>query len=428
MESSRPLPKRTLIELPTQPHEVPWPTEQWPTASPAEVGADSERLAQLLDELIGDAADTDRLGLGRPDVEPKVTESIPEIVELISSLIDRDLAYAADGDVYFSVAAFPSYGRLSGQRVAELLEEGRVEPGAGKRDPADFALWKARRPEQDSWWASPFGDGRPGWHIECSAMSHAHLGDDFDVHGGGLDLIFPHHENERAQSEGATGGRFCRTWMHNGMLRFGGSKMSKSLGNVETLSDALDRDGAETLLMLFARGHYRSPLDYTETSIAEARRACDRFREALRGAARLLVGRRGGDDEEGALADAADAAGVAFDAALDDDLATPGALAALYDLARALNTATSDGVANLADIAVARATLVSRLAVLGLAGLGDAEGAGQEIPSDVISWAEERQRARELRDFARADELRDRIAAAGFSSRDTPDGYELTRT
>jgi cysteinyl-tRNA synthetase len=370
-------------------------------------------------------ADTDRLGVGRPDAEPRVTESIPEIVELISTLIEKGVAYAAGGDVYFSIAAFPGYGRLSGQRVEEMLAEGRVEPGDGKRAPADFALWKARKPDEDSWWPSPWGDGRPGWHIECSAMSRQHLGDDFDVHGGGLDLIFPHHENERAQTEGATGGRFCRTWMHNGMLRAGADKMSKSLGNVESLADAIDRHGPETIVMLFARAHYRSPLDYTEASIEDARRACDRFREALRGGP-AAAGDAGDEGSAfGALAAAAGEAGRAFDAALDDDLTTPVALAALYELTRALNAARADGSASAGDVRVARGVLVSRLGVLGLGGL--AEEPEDDVPEAVRAWAEERVSARAARDFTLADALRDRIAAAGFEVRDTQAGFELTR-
>jgi cysteinyl-tRNA synthetase len=362
-------------------------------------------------------ADTGRLGLGRPDVEPRVTETMPEIVALIARLIANDLAYEANGDVYFAVRSFPSYGELSGQKPDELLAEGRVEAGEGKRSPLDFALWKANKPDEDAWWESPWGRGRPGWHIECSAMAMAHLGEEIDVHGGGLDLIFPHHENERAQSEGATGRRFAATWLHNGMLRFGDEKMSKSVGNVERLDRALDEWGAETLLLLFARAHYRSPMDYTNDTLAQARAAGEGLREALR-KLRTAAGDGSGDR---ALVDEADRRAAAFDAALDDDLATPQALAELFGLSSsATRTIAAQSLSGRAGAAVAE-TLVSRLDVLGLAGLA----ADDDVPAEIVSLAEERHEARAARDFARSDALRDQIAAAGFVVRDVEDGFEL---
>ena len=237
------------------------------TASVAQ-GVPSASLAEQMAEAY--RTDTDALGLGRPDVEPLATTSIAEIIDLIERLIANGAAYASgDGDVYFSVAAYPGYGELSGQRPDDLIAGSRVEPGEGKRSPLDFALWKATKPEEDTAWDSPWGRGRPGWHIECSAMAHAELGEDFDVHGGGLDLIFPHHENERAQSE-AAGERFARVWMHNGMLRLTGEKMSKSLGNIEGLAEALERVGRETLLVFFAQAHYRSPVDYSDSALEQA--------------------------------------------------------------------------------------------------------------------------------------------------------------
>jgi cysteinyl-tRNA synthetase len=362
-------------------------------------------------------ADTGRLGLGRPDVEPLVTETMPEIIGLIERLIAADHAYEADGDVYFAVRSFESYGELSGQKPDELLAEGRVEVGEGKRSPLDFALWKATKPDEDAWWDSPWGRGRPGWHIECSAMAMAHLGEQIDVHGGGLDLIFPHHENERAQSEGATGRRFAGTWLHNGMLRFGDEKMSKSLGNVERLSDALDEWGAETLLLLFARAHYRSPMDYNDDTLAQARAAGEGLREALR-KLRSATGDGSGDHE---LLGEADRRAAAFDAALDDDLATPQALAELFGLGssatRAIAARTLSGRAG----ATVADTLVSRLGVLGLGGLG----ADDDVPEEIVGLARERLEARAARDFARSDAIRDQIAAAGFVVRDVDGGFEL---
>ncbi len=241
-------------------------------------------------------ADTDGLGLGRPDAEPLASQTIPEIVALIERLIEEDAAYAtADGDVYFSVQAYPPYGELSGQRPDELIAGSRVEPGEGKRSPLDFALWKANKPDEDTAWDSPWGRGRPGWHIECSAMARAQLGEDFDVHGGGLDLIFPHHENERAQSE-AAGERFARTWMHNGMLRLTGEKMSKSLGNIDGLAEALERVGRETLLVFFAQAHYRSPVDYSDSTLEQASATAAGLREALRNARRYAAAAGTGSD------------------------------------------------------------------------------------------------------------------------------------
>ena len=378
-------------------------------------GIPSTRLAAEMTDWY--FRDTGRLGLGRPDVEPLVTETMPEIVALIERLIAGGHAYEANGDVYFAVRSFEGYGDLSGQRPDEMLAEGRVEPGEGKRSPLDFALWKATKPDEDAWWDSPWGRGRPGWHIECSAMAMAHLGEQIDVHGGGLDLIFPHHENERAQSEGATGRRFAGTWLHNGMLRFGDEKMSKSLGNVERLADALDEWGPETLLLLFARAHYRSPMDYNDDTLAQAAAAGDGLRDALR---RLRSAKGDGAGDAAAL-DEAGRRVDAFDAALDDDLATPQALAELFDLARVANRAVDDQALSARGAAAVADALVSRLDVLGLA----AYGAADDVPAAIVTLAEERLAARAERDFARADALRDRIAAAGFVVRDAGDGFEL---
>ncbi|CAA9544447.1 MAG: Cysteinyl-tRNA synthetase [uncultured Thermoleophilia bacterium] len=383
-------------------------------------GVPSDELARRYADAY--LEDTSRLGLGRPDVEPLVTDTISDIVELIGTLIERGLAYAVDGDVYFAVERFPAYGRLSRQRLDQLLEEGRVEPGEGKRSPLDFALWKAEKPGEDTAWDAPWGRGRPGWHIECSAMARRHLGDDFDVHGGGLDLIFPHHENERAQSEGATERPFVRTWLHNGMLRFSGDKMSKSVGNVTRLRDALDAWGPETLLLLFAGAHYRGPVDYSDDTLTAARASAERLREVLR-RARAHTSVTEPDRGDDALGAAAVSAGREFDAALDDDLSTPQALAALFGLVRVLNAALDEGGVSSQAVAGAADVLVDRLDVLGLAGL-DA-GGEPPVPEEVRRLADARQAARLERDFGRADELRDELAARGWSVRDTPRGPEL---
>jgi cysteinyl-tRNA synthetase len=328
--------------------------------------------------------DTEELRLGRPDHEPRATETIPEIVALIEELIERDLAYAVEGDVYFRVARFPEYGKLSGQKPDEVQEQ---EPNPLKEDARDFALWKANKPGEDTFWESPWGLGRPGWHIECSAMAEKYLGREFEIHGGGLDLVFPHHEDEIAQSEGA-GRKFARIWVHNGMLRFSGEEMHKSLGNVISLRDALGHWGRETLLVFFLTGHWRKPLDFTDETLAAAEARADRLREVFRNPSEP----------------APEGAWDAFAAALDDDFNTAEALAVLHswrdhDLVR------------------------RALDVFGLGSLAEEA----EAPPEVRDLAERREQARAGRDFGEADRLRDEIAAAGWDVRDVPEGFRLVR-
>jgi cysteinyl-tRNA synthetase len=362
-------------------------------------------------------ADTDALGLGRPDVEPLASATIAEIIDLIERLIANGAAYAtADGDVYFSVAAYPPYGELSGQRPDELIAGSRVEPGEGKWEPLDFALWKGTKADEDTAWDSPWGPGRPGWHIECSAMACVQLGEDFDVHGGGLDLIFPHHENERAQSE-AAGQRFARVWMHNGMLRLAGEKMSKSEGNIDGLAEAIERVGRETLLVLFAQAHYRSPLDYSEETLQQASATAAGLREALRNARRYAAS-SAGDPEPPEYARTAFAR---FTGYMADDLDTPRALAELHGLARDINVAVAEGAATPSGVAAAADQLARALDVLGLASL-DREA---ETSEEALALAVQRATARAAGDYVRADELRGRIAALGFAVRDTPQGPQV---
>jgi cysteinyl-tRNA synthetase len=331
-------------------------------------------------------ADTDRLGIGRPDREPLASQTMTEIVALIAELVAGEHAYEAGGDVYFAVRSFPAYGQLSGQQPDEMRAGARVEPGEHKRDPIDFALWKAHKPDEDTAWPSPWGDGRPGWHIECSAMAEKLLGPRFEVHGGGRDLIFPHHENEAAQS-GAAGRPFARVWAHNGMLRQSGEKMSKSVGNIDPLTDALDRWGAETFIMYLLQAHYASPVDYDEEALERARAACATLRNRL----------RAGTGEDPALR-------AAVCAALDDDFGTPEALALLFRAPPG-----------------ARDTAAEVLDVLGLGSLTHDEPA----PAEVVALAEERQRARDRRDFAESDRLRDDIAGRGWEVRDGGSGFVL---
>jgi cysteinyl-tRNA synthetase len=353
-------------------------------AAAAAAGVPSDELARQMAAAY--VADTDRLGIGRPDSEPLASETLAEIVALIEELIAGGHAYESGGDVYFDVHSFPPYGGLSGQRPDELRAGARVEPGEHKRDPVDFALWKAAKPEEDTSWPSPWGDGRPGWHIECSAMAEKLLGREFAVHGGGRDLIFPHHENEVAQSC-AAGRPFAQLWAHNGMLRLSGAKMSKSEGNIDLLADALDRWGAETFIMFLLQAHYASPVDYDDSALEQARAACATLRNRLR---------------SGSGADAGLRSAVA--AALDDDFNTPQALALLF---RAPPEA--------------RDTVVEVLDVLGLGPLAHEE----PPPDDIAALARERQAARERRDFAASDRLRDEIAARGWEVRDGAGGHEL---
>jgi cysteinyl-tRNA synthetase len=329
--------------------------------------------------------DTDGLGLGRPDVEPLATETIPEIVALIEELVERGLAYESQGDVYFRVAAYPAYGELSGAKPEDMVAQ---EPGDLKEDPRDFALWKATKPGEDTSWESPWGRGRPGWHIECSAMAEKHLGPEFELHGGGLDLRFPHHENEVAQSRGA-GRPFARMWAHNGMLELAQEKMSKSVGNIVSLHDALGRWGREPLLLLFLGAHYRQPVEFSDQAMEQARAQWDDFRTAFRVAATR------GDApswEE-------------FAAALDDDFSTPAALAILH-----------------AWRAAGRLEELRRgLAVFGL----EAGTEAGEAPEAVHELAERRREARTARDFEEADRLRAEIDAAGWEVQDVADGFRL---
>jgi cysteinyl-tRNA synthetase len=351
-------------------------------------------------------ADTERLGIGRPDHEPQATEMVEPIVDLIAVLIERGHAYTADGDVYFRVRSLPSYGALSHRDVDQMDQGEGLEGSSRKEDPLDFALWKARKPLEDTWWSAPWGEGRPGWHIECSAMAEATLGAPFEIHGGGNDLIFPHHENEAAQTEAARGHQLAQIWMHNGMLEMGGKtskseKMSKSVGNIRGLAEVLDEAGRDTLLMYFAEGHYRQPLAFTPEKLDDAARRVEGIRNAGR---RLVPG-----DSPAALASHRDA----FFDALADDYNTPRALAALAEWIREANSA---------DAPVGDAHAREMLTMLGLENLLDAD---EGAPPAVVELAEQRGAARAARDFAEADRLRDELRARGWEVRDGPEGAEL---
>ena len=372
-------------------------------------------------------ADMASIGVRPPDIEPKATEHIPEMVALIQRLIVNGVAYVVDGDVYFEVRRFPAYGALSGKNIEDLEAGARVDVDERKRDPLDFALWKAAKPGEPAW-PSPWGPGRPGWHIECSAMAMRYLGESFDLHGGGEDLIFPHHENEIAQSEAATARPFVRCWLHNGFVNLGSEKMSKSLGNTLTIRDMVRRHDPEAIRLYLLGTHYRHPLEFSDERIAEAARALGRLSALKAEAGRIAAkGSPLPPGVDGGLSDEVAAQRARFEAAMDDDFNTPQALGVLFDLARVLNTARDQmthGAAGAGPFLRGVAELSSLAGVLGLL-----EGAARErepvdaqLHARVESLVSRRQEARKQRDFAEADRLRDELTGLGVLMVDTPAG------
>ena len=363
-------------------------------------------------------ADADALGVERATVNPRATEHIGEIIRLVETLIQKGHAYAADnGDVYFSVRSFPGYGKLSGQNIEDLENGARVDPAEQKRDPLDFALWKAEKPGEPSW-DSPWGKGRPGWHIECSAMSMNILGETFDIHGGGQDLIFPHHENEIAQSEAATGKPFANYWMHNGYINVDNQKMSKSLGNFFTVRDIAKEFDLEAVRMFMLSVHYRNPVNFSRELIRQAESALERLRTARE---RLEEARRGTAtaEDEGYLAQL-DEIRTRFEAAMDDDLNTADAIGVLFDLARMSNIFVTEPRSG-AAIDAGKALFDRLTGVLGLLQHTKAE----EFPEEALSLLEERQAARRAKDYKTADALRDRLRDMGYAIEDTAQGPKL---
>jgi cysteinyl-tRNA synthetase len=368
------------------------------------LGRPSGELAAEMTALY--ISDTDGLSLGRPDHEPLASETMGPIVEHIQTLIARGHAYPADGDVYFAVRSDESYGSLS-HRLLENMDQGEdaaEDPSAArKRDPLDFALWKARKPGEDTWWESPWGEGRPGWHIECSAMAEQLLGVGFDIHGGGSDLVFPHHENEAAQTRAARGAELARLWMHNGMIQFTGEKMAKSVGNIATLHEVLADHGSETVVMYLVSGHYRQPLAFSAAALLQAQANVNRIREVGR---RLSRGDSPSD---------LDGLRDRFFDALARDFNTPQALAVLNEWIREAGSPVHGD-------APGDSHLREMLTVLGLEGLLDDAA---QAPAEVRELAARREQARAARDFAAADELRGEIAAHGWEVRDGAGGFEL---
>lgn len=373
-----------------------------------EQGVPSDELAREMTAAY--VEDTDRLGLGRPDAEPLASETIEEIEDLIASLIERGHAYVSGGDVYFRVASFEGYGKLS-NRALEDMDQGEDDSRqtlALKESPHDFALWKAQKVGEDTAWDADWGRGRPGWHIECSAMAERLLGLDFDIHGGGSDLIFPHHENEIAQTEAGRGKPLARLWMHNGMIRIEGEKMAKSVGNIFQLGEALDRYDRDTLVMYLVGGHYRKPLAFSPDALDDATAAVARVRELCR----RLDPAAG---EPGGLATYAER----FFDRLADDFDTPGALGALFDWVREANRRLDDGEV------VGIGPFRDMLGTLGLERLLEPEQ--HEVPDKIRRLVEEREAARESGDYATADAKRAESASHGWIVRDTPEGPRIER-
>jgi cysteinyl-tRNA synthetase len=381
--------------------------------------------------------DCEALGVRRADHEPRATEFVPQIVAMVQTLIDKGYAYVGpNNDVYFAVAKFEPYGRLSGKRLADLRAGARIEVAEAKRDPLDFVLWKAAKPGEPSW-DSPWGPGRPGWHIECSAMSVALLGEHFDIHGGGMDLKFPHHENEIAQTCAACGSKFVNTWMHNGFVRVDDEKMSKSLGNFFTVREVLEWVRDPEVVRYFMLGsHYRGPINYAPESLQQADAALERLYLALRGI-------------EAVAGYAPTAATARFNEAMDDDFNTPVALAELQSLARELNTAKAAGQGELAASRAAELrALGARLGILLVepqvflrkralrspaaaqdgADVAGAAASGHALTdADIARLIEERAAARKAKNFKESDRIRDDLAAAGVLLEDQPGGRTLWR-
>ncbi len=403
-----------------------------------ELGISTEELAER--EISNFHQDMERLNVLAPDIEPRATEHVPEIIELIRVLVKKGHAYQAGNDVYFSVRSFPSYGALSRRDVDQLRAGARIAVGAIKEDPLDFALWKGAKPGEP-FWKSPWGPGRPGWHIECSAMSMKYLGETLDIHGGGLDLIFPHHENERAQSEAATGRTYVKYWVHNGFVTINGEKMSKSLGNFITIDEILQDHHPETLRVFLLSKHYRSPLDYSSQAMAEAETALVRTYSALAQAKELVQGRtrkkRPVSDPAIEAAGMLEGLQVEFDRAMDDDFNTARAMGHLFEGVRALNRLGQEARQRPSAL---YAPMLER-GIGAVLSCGKVLGICNEDPGtflrqrdlraigemglreeDILRAIEQRARARREKDWTTADSIRDRLERSGIVLMDGPDG------
>ncbi|MBU3932831.1 MAG: cysteine--tRNA ligase [Proteobacteria bacterium] len=395
-----------------------------------DIGEIAERYIREHDE------EMEALGVARPTATPRATEHVDGMIRLVETLIAKGLAYVVDGDVYYAVEKFRGYGKLSGRGLEDMLAGARIDVNEKKRNPLDFALWKTSR-EGEPWWDSPWGRGRPGWHLECSVMSQRYLGSTFDIHGGGEDLIFPHHENEIAQSEGATGKPLARYWIHNGFVRVNSEKMSKSLGNFFTIRDILKQYHAEVLRLFLQQSHYRSPVDFSDAALAEARQGMDRFystlktlRERMAGGQAVFGEERSGKDRE--LTDQIEVLRERFCEAMDDDFNTARAIGYLFDAIRFLNASLSGKTAEASPAVLEQAEN-------GLREIGAVLGLFREEPEgylrldrereaakrglavvEIEALIAERRVAREAKDWQRADEIRKSLAVQGVILQDSP--------
>ena len=371
-------------------------------------------------EYFKDAA---ALNVKKADVHPKVSEHIPEIIDFVSTLIDRGYAYEVNGDVYFSTRKFKGYGKLSKQNIEDLEAGARIAVGEIKEDPLDFALWKAQKEEDEIAWDCPWGKGRPGWHIECSAMAKKHLGDTIDIHAGGQDLQFPHHENEIAQSECCNGVPFANYWMHNGYITIDNEKMSKSKGNFFTVRDILEDYSGEVIRFFLLSGHYRNPINFSDALMEQAKAGLARMENAKENLKHLIANSGGEmtDDEKAAL-DGYDKYREEFIAAMDDDLNTADAISAIFELVTAINTAVKDG----ASREFAQKSLDTLMELATVVGLLQ-QDADDEIDDEIQKLVDERQEARKTRNFARADEIRDMLKERGITLKDTPQGVQIIK-
>ena len=381
---------------------------------------------KYIEEYYKDAA---ALNVKKANVHPKVSETMDDIIKFVQDLIDKGYAYESQGDVYYRTRKFDGYGKLSGKNIDELIqgasERTRSADDMKKEDPLDFALWKARKEDSEIAWESPWGMGRPGWHIECSAMAKKYLGSTIDIHAGGEDLQFPHHENEIAQSEAHNGCEFSHYWMHNGYINIDGTKMSKSLGNFKTVRDLLQHYDGEVLRFLILSGQYRGPIDFNSEILEQSRNAMTRLRNAKSNLNHLIETESGSmtDEEKEKLA-GYDKYRQEFIKAMDDDLNTADAISAVFELVTAINTAVKDGASKeFAEKSLA--TLMELATVLGLLQQDVEEKV--EINDELAALIEERQQARKEKNFARADEIRDMLKTRGLILKDTPQGVQIIK-
>lgn len=376
---------------------------------------------KYIEEYYKDAA---ALNVKKATVHPKVTENMDYIIAFVKDLIDLGYAYEVDGDVYYSTRAFKDYGKLSGQNIEDLESGARIEVGEKKKDPLDFALWKARKTEDEIAWESPWGMGRPGWHIECSTMSKRYLGDTIDIHAGGQDLTFPHHENEIAQSEAHSGKQFANYWMHNGYITIDNEKMSKSKGNFFTVRDILKSYDGEAIRFFLLSGHYRNPINFSDGLMEQAKNGLARMRNAKSNLQHLIKTCAGSMTEEEKTALAGyDKYRQEFIQAMDDDLNTADAISAVFELITAINTAVKDG----ASKEFAEKSLEFLMELTDVLGLLQQDGDDAAIDDEIKALVDERQEARKAKNFARADQIRDLLKEKGITLKDTPQGVQIIK-